>query len=605
MKSKYYAAHSLGCAIFRPKTIEKQQNMTGLNPNPEQLRRLQNAFRELKAEQDQVLRQAERRTFVHTRVYRQVKDESRCLLIGRKGSGKTALLVGYRSENHSDYLAEADIDIIADEFPLEPLFHFFYRKIYDDLNKRITAGGQTDLAHFLDPTKVATYAWKQALTASAVCMAAQQILSAEFSERLSAEEKSDLEQALSHVLELYGASNGQKKIGGGEILGAFLVYFFTNFAEVVQVAIEQSVGTFAAMIAKVTGQLNLLARNNTDEALRRPVLQIRQILERHGKKVLLTLDRFDDFYDEFQYRQNSGMALEKRDFLSALLKGLVIAARDLQRDTANYSWMHMIFTIPMDKFLELQLRERADLESNHVVRLEWNPRELYEMVNRRIADALDLPEKEVPNAWNLLFPFDVTNARVREVKEHSFLYIVRHSLWNPREIQMYLKALFAEMENRTADEEMFRKVVREETENIIRREFIGQFIGEFHGLQKVLSKLNSVQLRTVMAYEDLCDKLGGLELFEDCRTPDQIMIRLFHMGVLGIRQNARRGAGNVPTVTQQKQEVIYRFCFNTDDNDPYAPGCEVCFHPMFFEYLNLRHDEPYVVNQLTWEMMAG
>ncbi len=102
--------------------------MTGLNPSPDQLRRLKDAFRELKAEQDLLLRKAESRTFVHTRVYRQVRDERKCLLIGRKGAGKTALLVGYRTENHEDYLAEADIDIIADEFPLEPLFHFFTGK---------------------------------------------------------------------------------------------------------------------------------------------------------------------------------------------------------------------------------------------------------------------------------------------------------------------------------------------------------------------------------------------------------------------------------------------------------------------------------------------
>ena len=101
--------------------------MSGLSPSPEQLRRLQGAFRELKAEQDQTLRQTERPTFVHTRVYRQVKDEGRCLLIGRKGSGKTAMLVGYRHENRADYLADADIDIIADEFPLEPLSAFYYK----------------------------------------------------------------------------------------------------------------------------------------------------------------------------------------------------------------------------------------------------------------------------------------------------------------------------------------------------------------------------------------------------------------------------------------------------------------------------------------------
>jgi hypothetical protein len=583
--------------------------MTGLHPNPEQLSRLQAAFRELKAEQDTSLKQNGGGTFVHTRVYRQVKNEGRCLLIGRKGAGKTALLVGYRAENHDDYLAEADIDIIADEFPLEPLFNFFYLEIFRKLRGEQQKSGarETDLAHFLDPAKVATFAWKQALVASAVCMAAEQILKSDIAKKLSPEEVKTLEEARESVLKLFGGSSKNMAGTGGQMLSSLLVFFFGNFTEVIEAMVETSVVSFAGLIAKISGQLTTLARTNTADALRKPVQQIRQILDRHQKKVLLTLDRFDDFYDEFQYRHESDSDLiyEKRAFLASLLKGLVIAARDLQRDTASFSWIHMIFTIPMDKFLELQLRERADLESNHVVRLGWTPPELYQMVNKRIASALKLPAKEVPNAWNLLFPFDVANGRVKEVKEDSFLYIVRHSLWNPREIQMYLKALFSALENGPADEEMFRKVVRTETENIIRREFIGQFIGEFQGLQKVLNKLSNVQLRTVMPYEDFCDKLGGLELFEDCRTPDQIMLRLFHMGVVGVRMNARRGSGNQPVITQQKQEVTYRYCFNCDDNDPYAPGCDVCLHPMFFEYLRLQHDEPYVVNQLVWEMFLN
>lgn len=577
--------------------------MSTFQPSAVQLRRLQEAFRELKAEQDRSLRQTERPTFVYTSVYRQVRDEGRCLLIGRKGAGKTALLVGFRNENREEYLAEADIDIIADEFPLEPLFRFFYKEVVRKIEGKSTASESkdTDLAQFIDPSRVSTFAWKQSLVAAAVCMASEKILESDFKHQLTEEERKTLEDARQHVLSLMGGSN---KLTGGELLSGLLIFFFGNFTEVIELMLNDTAGGFAGLISRISVRLSNMAKANTVEALRKPVLQIRNILDRHQKKILLTLDRFDDFYDEFQYKHDGGeISVEKRTFLASLLKGLVIAARDLQRDRTNFSWMHMIFTIPMDKFLELRLRERADLESNHVVRLEWDPRELYEMVNRRIASALELPEKEVRSAWKILFPFDVTNARVREVKEDSFLYIVRHSLWNPREIQMYLKAIFAEMEKNPADEGLFRRVVKRETENIIRREFIGQFIGEFDGLPKVLNKLNNVQLRTVMYYEDLCDKLGGLELFDDCRTPDQIMLRLFHMGVIGVRANARQGAaGNVLVITQQKREVTYRFSFNTDENDPFSTGCEVCFHPMFFEYLNLRHEEPYVVNQLTWEM---
>lgn len=574
-----------------------------IQPTAAQLRRLQEAFRELKAEQDQSLRRAERPTFVSTNVYRQVRDEGRCLLIGRKGAGKTALLVGYRNENRDDYLAEADIDIIADEFPLEPLFHFFYRDVVRKIEgQNKTQTKDTDLAQFIDPSRISTFAWKQSLVAAAVCMAAEKILASDFN--LNAEERKTLEEARGHVLKLMGGGN-DNKLSGGELLSGLLVFFFGNFTEVIELMLNDTAGGFVGLISRISTRLSSMAKTNTAEALRKPVQQIRDILERRQKKVLLTLDRFDDFYDEFQYKHDAGdLGYEKRTFLASLLKGLVIAARDLQRDRTNFSWMHMIFTIPMDKFLELRLRERADLESNHVVRLEWTPRELYHMVNLRIASALDLPEKDTRNAWKLLFPFDVTNGRVREVKEDSFLYIVRHSLWNPREVQMYLKALFSEMEKGPADEALFRRVVREETGNIIRREFIGQYIGEFEGLQKVLNKLNNVQLRTVMYYEELCDKLGGLELFDDCRTPDQIMLRLFHMGVIGVRANVRQGTAMM-VITQQKREVMYRFSFNTEENDPFSTGCEVCFHPIFFEYLSLRHEEHYVINQLTWEMFEA
>jgi hypothetical protein len=151
--------------------------MSAFQPSPVQLRRLQEAFRELKAEQDRSLRQAERPTFVYTSVYRQVRDEGRCLLIGRKGSGKTALLVGYRHDNRQDYLAEADIDIIADEFPLEPLFHFFYKDIVKKIEgkREKMEARDTDLAQFIDITRVASFAWKQSLVAAAVCMASEKI----------------------------------------------------------------------------------------------------------------------------------------------------------------------------------------------------------------------------------------------------------------------------------------------------------------------------------------------------------------------------------------------------------------------------------------------
>jgi hypothetical protein len=576
------------------------------NLTPQQLERLRNAFHELKAEQDPILRQQQSRTFVHTNVYHQVRNEGRCLLVGRKGAGKTAMLMGFRQENADAYLTNASIEIIADEFPLEPLFNFFFVDLHEKAGSK--KGGRTDLAQFLDQTRVATFAWKHSLLTCALFMASSRLLDIpELSEQLSTNERKILENTCNQIVGLYDAKANRRSVAnGGSLLSSLLIYNVGTLPEMIQGIIEEDgLSNWAGTIAKITSKLGNFLKQDMVESLRKPMMQVRHILQRFDKKVLLTLDRFDDFYDEFLYRRDDEQDGEqKKEFLTSLLKGLILAARDLQRDSKEYGWMHMIFTIPADKFIELRLRERADLESNHVIPLQWSPIELREMVNRRIAYALDLPESDIPRAWNLLFPFEVTNGRVRRVRENSFLYIVRHSLWNPREIQMYLKAIFAEIERtkQPADEELFRRVVSTETERIIRGEFVGQFQGEYHGLTRLLNKLGNVQLQTLMQYEDLCDKLSGVVLFEGCRTSDQTVLRLFHMGVIGVRVNARRDWHHKQVIMQEKQEVAYRFCYNCDESDPFATTCEICFHPMFFEYLNLSHQRPYVINQLTWDM---
>jgi hypothetical protein len=298
----------------------------------------------------------------------------------------------------------------------------------------------------------------------------------------------------------------------------------------------------------------------------------------------------------------------RKDFLSSLLHGLVLSARDLQRD-AQFKWVHMLLAVPQDKFLELHLRERADLEHTTVLRLTWTPRELYRYVNKRIAYALGLPLDGPVTPWDQLFPFSVTNCSVREVKEHSFLYIVRHSLWRPRQIQMYLNAIFDLMESErcAGSEELFQKAVKIGAREIINNEFVEEFQTEYPNIKSVLRRFEGLSLKTVDKYSSLCDRIGKTALFEDVSTPDEVILRLYHMGVLGTRTvlQTKHSESTDATITQNHQEVSYRFCYNSPVNNPFSSlssNVEIVFHPMFFEYLNVKHDARYVVNQLMWDM---
>jgi hypothetical protein len=267
----------------------------------------------------------------------------------------------------------------------------------------------------------------------------------------------------------------------------------------------------------------------------------------------------------------------------------------------------------MDKFLELHLRERVDLEQSHILRIEWNPRELRDYVNQRIAHALQLSAEDTPNAWNKLFPFHVSNRTVRDVKEDSLLYIIRHTLWKPRELQIYLSALFKRLDERldnartAADEEMIWHVVRTQAEEIIRQEFLEEFGSEYPELPAVVKRLQTLKLKSVMPYSELCDRLGAVKLAEEMLSPADAVKRLFQMGVLGIREAVPHERREVtdPSVTQNREEVVYRYAYNCAIADPFSQTSEVAFHPMFFEYLEIKHDAPFVVNQLNWDMFES
>jgi hypothetical protein len=585
--------------------------LLGLNPTKQQLERLKAAFKQVKAENDSILTKPDSHTFVHTKVYKEMEDARRCLIIGRKGAGKTALLLGYQNEHNDRYFAKASIQIKADNFPLEALFSFFYsgfKHSFEKAGSEITDKGISDLPAFVDPARIAAFAWKQSLICAAIFTTSERLMEEPL---LPARDKKMLERARRIIARHMGIKSTSvlKNESGAEIVFSLLIYFFQSVQGVIDKALEVHTHEISVALAAITFVLGKRFKSKLSFSLDIATQVISDYFDLNQKRTLITLDKFDDFYDEFYRRSRKDKHAEnRREFLLSLLQGLVLAARDISRDS-RFRWLDAILTIPMDKFLELHLRERVDLENSYVLRLEWKPEELLDFVNRRIAYALELEPGKKDSAWEILFPFDVTNGRVREVKENSFLYIVRHSLWKPREIQTYLSSIFEMMdEARTpADEEMFRRVAKTESEKLIRQEFLEEFQSEYPGILKVLKKIENLSLKSVMPYEDLCHKLSGLSLFDDLSTPDEIMLRLFHTGVLGVRQvtPAPRKGSTDATVTQNKEEVLYRYCYNCMVSDPFTQGINVAFHPMFFEYLSISHTEKYVVNQLTWEMFES
>jgi hypothetical protein len=586
--------------------------MRGLSLTEKQLEKLIDVFSKIKAEDDKHLKNDTEKTFVHTSVYQQIQEPGKSLIVGGKGSGKTALLIGHYNENKDKYIAGEIIKL--DILPFQQLFSFFYVDYEKSLQviKDIKISSR-DIKDLIEPLKVSSNAWNKSLITFAVYIAAKKIISTE--SELQELERQTLETVINDLDSLFEIDkHSADDTKNSPIFFGLLVYFFSVIQDIVSNAINFNAPSMAILMATITKYILDNIENSRME-IEAACVVISGYLNARDLSVLLSVDRIDDYFDEFYRKihseledneENRRSIKQRKFFVSTILEGLILATRDIKRDS-KYSWIHILFTLPKDKFIALRIRERAQLEEDHVVPLRWTPPELSRFVNQRIALALDFPSDKIDSSWDTLFPFTVANGMLPAVKEDSLLYLIRHSLWKPREVQMYILTIFKEMlKNKVeANEDLFRNVVKYKSKEIIRREFVEEFIVEYPSINRILNKIENSKVNSVMLYEEVCPIFHGLKLANDISSPDQIMIRLFKMGLIGTRViKTYSEKGIEGTVKQNNQNVYYKYCYSTLSDDPFAPGVNVVFHPMFFDLLNIEHDKEYVINELRWEIFS-
>lgn len=227
-----------------------------------------------------------------------------------------------------------------------------------------------------------------------------------------------------------------------------------------------------------------------------------------------------------------------------------------------------------------------------------------------MAEALGerIPPNIVP--WYFLFPSTVENNSIKGAKEDSFLYLLRHSLWKPREVQMYIQALldrlFSGGHNFDERERIFQQTIQEQSKKIIQKEFEPEFKKQYPRLWNLFSQLKASRIETVMKLSDLMDSLSSNGLSSEVTQKREVLRRLYLMGVVGVRRVLpSKQTGDDATITQNRQEVCYMYSFSSTDRDPFAESCDVCFHPLFFDELGAEHIAPYIVNELRWEMFPA
>lgn len=177
-------------------------------------------------------------------------------------------------------------------------------------------------------------------------------------------------------------------------------------------------------------------------------------IDKNKHKLMLVMDGLDQL-DTRDIDANS---------LRLIFSSLVNAALSIRKDALLPSSLFMKMIIPHDQYVCINLRDVDKVDSMHAS-IIWNKPSLAEFVTRRIGVSTASQNITFNNAWRLIMPDSVIN-KFHGVSEDSFDYILRHTMYRPRHIQLHLHNIAKRYPNISIESNMLAGPVSETSKKI-------------------------------------------------------------------------------------------------------------------------------------------
>src|SRR5579883_804106 len=512
-------------------------------------------FGRLGAEAD--ILQDDPEVFVTTRQSKAFQLSQHRLILGRKGSGKTALAQQFCRNYKANYDFLLPIDAVAIRF----------RKLIEDYRKiEAQIGGTIELK------KTLTNVWEHALLTGCMILVARKISSF---------------TGPGSIIHNYLRRRGLLK----KRIYDLLVDTLDNLLQVF-------IGTQGKAVSEIIKAIDNYPLNNTDF---QDACKSLQAYLTTSKGILVTFDRIDTYF-EVEARPYEDDQVE-RYALRNSIAGLVQAVYNISVSPLGRKIGFKVF-LPEDKYEAIRSRD-LDKIKEFIFKIEWTPAELKEFIARRIAHSLNIRDDrgnlltDMQNTWHRVFPRTVVNKQVSQIREDIADYLIRHTHYKPRDLQYYCAKLrdltLAEEDSYTVvSEDVVRRAVRDVTKELVDNLFI-EFAYEYPFLKKLIEQFR--RFPNVMSYEEQfypqIHRFKSREKLED--SPDELIDLLFKVGFVGGIVSLRNGLEDHAPIRKVKGKT-YSFYFSYIDPGYDIRHCDtIAIHPIFNEYLYLEKDPDLIV----------
>lgn len=521
--------------------------------------------------------------FVKTKAYNRIVDGEKCILIGRKGSGKSTIVDHFDRARNGNY--KPPIKINVDDFDLSFLYNFVYTH---------TSG--SDIGNVIRLENYFEACWKIFIL--------QQCSYTLIDEDQRGRNTADIGP---HVDQLREFSRTREPTKWGQFVSVC-----TNVRNYIDYTIKNahSGTSFFPDIADHVSITNVVQGTLTD-----PVLNsLRHAIGLCMRKFIFALDGFDQRFEDFRTANLASStspeeANHRIHFEISWLKGLLRAILDYRSgDEIIQDKVDFCVTIPQDRYMEVRETERDDYRLRSLAaNLQWSAFELAILLRKRLEgltnvltsrDLAPVPRlNEVLESDELELPTRVDMRVAGNVLSLSlFKYLLRHTFWRPRDIMFYVAAIlatrkYAQKHNNRVDQELIKQIVSRTTYDIIDTEFIKEYQNNFTNIRDIIQKFEGSKI--IITYNELSTLLrnvsfglsgGQLWVHNDIKKID-ILYEIGFLGVENDRTHSRERGDNremfvfsdgikrYSTISNEKKKIL-----------------KYVIHPKFVEYLVLDTD---------------
>ncbi|HSZ35254.1 MAG TPA: hypothetical protein VK772_18205 [Puia sp.] len=543
--------------------------------------------------------------FVRTNVYQQVETQSAYLLVGRKGSGKSAItqVLPIRSRRFGNSYFDV-IDIYANrDINLNVLYSF--------LNK----GFISDSEHVFERLKCFKYGWALFFR---ICIMDTIVNSVK--ELDASDHNHQRIRRINEFLLSLNKKQGEKS----DDKSSYFAHAFSAIQRFMNHCVSKARNEEQFFLSDILAQFNL--SNFIDFAIgAKNASELNDYLEYLPKKFLITFDGFDTEIEKFReagqfFEQDSRE--EKIKFEIDWLHSLLLMVNDMKqlgpgKDVLN-DRLDFCITIPSHRYLEIVNNDIDSYRFQHRRKnLIWTGVELLIFLRKRLEILSDLKTTQKlpwPSYKEILktkFPyipqtieFDFNN---KHIKIDLFLYVLRHTFWRPRDILLYFShiiTLCKESHHREyiISSEAIRSCIANLTFEIIKDDFKNEYKGTLRNIEQVIESFN--RAKQVLPFSAVAELLYHVDFeFAVSRGEKQQDILekikfLFQIGFLGVKAD---------------KEMIERFNLTSPHVFIFSEGSkplkkvskekiktyEFIIHPIFSEYLELNTKENEFISEYT------